>query len=182
MHFPQIALTAMWMQKGKPNRLCKSVEIRVWYCGIIVPVQGLEKKLLAIPVRKMLCLAAGCLYAAWLVSSTHAWCPPVPLSILGGVHTHTHIPTYAHLPIHTHIHTHWHAFIYIYIHSHLHTHTHSQICTHTHTFTQIYTRTHSHIFTRIHTHAPTHLHSRALTHMPTFTHMHTHACAHTRLH
>ena len=96
--FPRIALEAIWRQQCKPNYWCSSVGLRAKYCKRIVPVQISEKYLLATPVRRMIRLAAGHLYVAWQVFFTHTWWhPPVPLSILVGLHVYTHAGTHTSL-------------------------------------------------------------------------------------
>ena len=159
--FMQIALTVMWMQKGKPNWLCKSAGIRTRYCIRTVPVQVLEKKLLTYSCAKdapccgrvSLRDLTGVLYARIITSACalqHSCWP-------------THIFTHIHTFTHTHIHT--HTFTYTHIRRYSQTFTH--ICTHWNAFTYTHTHTyhaHIHIYTHIHTY----------THIQAFTNMHTH--------
>ena len=126
--FPLIALTAMWMQKGKVDNLRKSLGIRASYCRRIVPDQALEKKLLAIPVRRMLRLAAGCLYAYLAVILyariiTPACAPQHPCwpTHLFKTFTYTHLQTF------THIHTHTYTYTLTYTHVQTFTHAHTRL-------------------------------------------------------
>ena len=110
----QIALTAMWMQQGKPNCSSRSVGIEARYCRRIVPVQALEKN--QIPVWKMLHLAAGCLYgpagALHECVMTPAFAPQHPCWS-----TPSHTNTFIHAHIHTHVCTRLHKLttVLIYI-------------------------------------------------------------------
>ena len=127
----QISLTAMWMQQGKPNWLCRSAGIRARCLRRIVPVQVLEKKLLAISVRMMLRLAAWGIYAAWRVFlRTHN---DILLYFSASLLAYTYIFTdiHTHSQIFTHIHTQSHTFTHIQTLSHIYTPIH----THTHTYT-----------------------------------------------
>ena len=136
------------MRQGKPNYFCRSVGIRDRYCTY----SNSGKKLLVIPVRMILRLAAGSLFAAWRVSFALAkWHPSVLHNILVSLHPPTHNYT--------------HTFTRIRAHSQIFTdiHTHSNTFTHIHTHSQGYT------------HIPTHIHAHTFKH--THTCSHTHACA-----
>ena len=125
--FPQIALTAVWMQQGKPNCCCWSVRIKARHCRRIVPVQVLEKKLLAIPARRMPVLRPGV--------STRSGGFPLrtnndtrlcsTASLLAYTHTHIHTHNHTHsqtfTPLSIHIRTYSHAYTYLYTHLHSHT-------------------------------------------------------------
>ena len=170
--FPQIALTAMWMQQGKPNSLRESVEIRAKNCRRTVPVQVLKKKLLAILVQIILYPAdrvplrglAGVVYARIMTPTCAPQHPCLP------THTHTCIHTYTFTDIHIHSHT----YTQTHTHTNTHLHTHAHLHAHIHAHSQIFT----HTFKHIHIHSQSHLHTHTLTHIQTFTHTHAHARLH----